>query len=311
MSAPRIAITGATGLIGAALVRSLPAAGFRILALARRPSAIPAAPAVETARYDFERPPDPALLRGCDALIHAAWDTRPRRPAAAHRASADASLRLLNASRAAGVQRFIFISSMSAHDASRSAYGRAKRTVEAALDPARDLAVRPGLVLARHAGLFGRIATVIARTGLAPRLGDGRQPIQTIHIDDLVEGVRLALRSPITGTLTLAEPDAIPLSDLFGMVGRALGRRVWFIPLPFAPLLAGLRAAEIIRLPLPITSDTLLGLAGLTAVDCRADLARLGLTVRPAHESLRALYGTLDPAACPATAESSRGTGLS
>ena len=53
------------------------------------------------------------------------------------------------------------------------------------------------------------------------------------------------------------------------------------------PVLAGLRAVEALGIPLPLRSESLLGLRGLRSVAVADDLARLEFEVRPAEESLR------------------------
>jgi hypothetical protein len=58
------------------------------------------------------------------------------------------------------------------------------------------------------------------------------------------------------------------------------------VPLPFGPVLAVLRVVEALRLPFPLRSESLLGLKGLQQLPVDADLARLGLRVRTARESL-------------------------
>ena len=62
--------------------------------------------------------------------------------------------RMLELARASGVGRFVFPSSISARADAPAYYGRGKAAAEAALDPERDLVLRPGLVLARGGGLF-------------------------------------------------------------------------------------------------------------------------------------------------------------
>jgi hypothetical protein len=62
------------------------------------------------------------------------------------------------------------------------------------------------------------------------------------------------------------------------------------LPLPLGPALAFLRLAEALRLPLPVSSENLLALRSLRAQPAADDLRGLGLRIRPAAESLFALF---------------------
>jgi len=62
--------------------------------------------------------------------------------------------------------------------------------------------------------------------------------------------------------------------------------RCVFLPLPFAPVLAALRAAEALGVPLPLRSESVLAIRGLRQAPVAEDLRRLDLSVRSAEESL-------------------------
>ena len=124
------------------------------------------------------------------------------------------------------------------------------------------------------------------RTHALPLFGGGRQPLQTVHVDDVCEAIARALERNLTGALNVAEPDSIPFATFLRMMARQLGIRCLFLPLPFTPVLAGVRAAEALRLPFPLRSESLLGIKALRRVPVAEDLRRLDLRVRSAGESL-------------------------
>ncbi len=288
-----IAITGATGLIGRALCGYLGGRGFQVRALVRRHDPELAAFA-NTTLVDCDLPGriDASSLSGCHAVIHAAYVTRFRSLAEAKRVNETGTRAVLEASRRAGVPRFVFISTTSAHASARSYYGQSKHRLEGAMDPDRDLIVRPGLVLSASGGLFGRMIKGIgptARRWTVPLFGGGRQPLQTIHIDDLCEGFRLALQGEVVGALTLASPEQTTFRDFFSAVAERLGRPVRFVRVPIRPALAALRVAEWARIPLPVSSENLRGLVGLRHWDTGVDLGRIELRVRSMKEALDSL----------------------
>jgi nucleoside-diphosphate-sugar epimerase len=127
---------------------------------------------------------------------------------------------------------------------------------------------------------------LVRRVHVVPLFDGGRQPLQTVHVDDLCEAVARAMERGITGALNVAEPDPPALATFMRMLSERLGARCLFLPLPFAPVLAGVRAAESMGLPLPLRSESLLGLKGLRSVPVTEDLRRLDVTARSARESL-------------------------
>lgn len=290
--APRvIAVTGATGFIGRNLCDRFAGRGWVVRALVRDTTTRPwSARNIASFHCDLPDTIDPLCLREASAVIHCAYVTRHKDLAEARRVNEIGTTRLIEHARQAGVPRFVFISSQSAHAGALSYYGRSKRALEQHLDPGRDLAIRPGLVLGPgEAGLFSRMCETVRRSMIIPLFGGGRQPLQTIHIEDLCAAVLAAVERSLTGTLTIAEPDPIPMRDFLSSMAERLGRRPLFLPVPMAPALLALRSFETLRLPLPVSSENLLGLKQMRADDTRRDLALLGVRARTAIESLNAI----------------------
>lgn len=287
-----IAITGATGMVGRALCEYFSAKGARVRALARKHDVdLAALPGLSRVECDLPDRVAADALEGCEVVIHAAYTTRFRTLADAKRVNEEGTRRVLSAARRAGVTRFVFVSSTSAHEGARSYYGQSKYRLEQEMDAARDLIIRPGLVLSARGGLFTRLISGIkdARRWTAPVFGGGRQPLQVVHIDDLCEGFGKALERDLTGALTLASPERTDFRDLFEAIGKRKGISVRFVPLPIGPVLAGLRVAETARLRLPISSENLRGLLGLRHWETGEDLLRVGLRVRSMKEAIDAV----------------------
>ncbi|MFZ2874731.1 MAG: NAD-dependent epimerase/dehydratase family protein [Phycisphaerales bacterium] len=284
MNPATIAITGASGLLGSALCARFASSGWRVHALSRtRPASLP--PGATHHPCDLPATLDESAFDGVDAVIHAAYSTRSRSRSQERLTNIEGSARVLAAARRAHA-RFVFVSSVSAHDAAQGFYGQSKLQVERTLDPARDLIIRPGLILSPHAGLFARMRRTIRSTGLAPLFGGGHQLVQTIHLDDLTLAFQLALELDLTGTLTVCEPAGLTIRDLFFLTARIEHRPLRVVPLPFGPSILALRIAESLRLRLPVSSDNLLGLRSMRAVEPAESLRRLGLTPRDAATSL-------------------------
>jgi len=284
------AVTGASGLVGRALAARLTARGWDVRALVRDPTALAELAGFRAGRCDLPDTLDESLLAGADAVVHCAYATRETDPARARRVNEDGTRRLLEAARRAGVGRFVFVSTVAAHPDAPNYYARSKHALEGLCDPGRDLVVRPGLVLAREGqGIFHMMRDVARRTHVIPLFGGGRQPLQTVHLDDLCEGIVRALERDVTGAVNIAEPAPLTMKAFLRAMVARLGVRCLFVPLPFAPVLAGLRAVEALRVPFPLRVESLLAIKGLRRVPVADDLRRLDLTVRSAEESLAAV----------------------
>ncbi|MBI3540457.1 MAG: DUF1731 domain-containing protein, partial [Candidatus Eisenbacteria bacterium] len=120
------------------------------------------------------------------------------------------------------------------------------RAWEAATDPARAAGVRvvhvrSGLVLSRRGGALARLLPVF-RAGLGGRLGNGRQWVSWIHVDDLVAAFARALEGDaITGPINAVAPNPVRQRDFAAALGRALRRPAW-LPTPAVALRAALGA---------------------------------------------------------------------
>ena len=179
---PVIAITGANGFIGSYLVGMLREKGYRVIAFSREPQ-VEADPGVAHRRFDLAAQDEPINLAGCDVLVHCAY-AKVKNAAEADAVNLAGTRRLYEAAKKAGMKRFLFLSSLSAHEGAISQYGRIKLAIEKMLDVEKDLILRPGLTLG-HGGVFGNILRAVQRSWVIPLVDGGRQRMQGIDIEDL------------------------------------------------------------------------------------------------------------------------------
>ncbi len=238
----RLAITGATGFVGS---RVAALAGQPLIALARRPQ--PALPGVTWVAGDLAD--SAALARLCDgasAVLHIAGAVNARDRDGFALANVAGTAAVIAAAEAAGVERFVHVSSLAARAPALSMYGGSKAAADGLVK-----ASRRDWVIVRPPGVYGPGDAEmlelhrLARRGLAlaPR---GR--LSLIHVDDLARAL-LALASGGPSRVILEIDDgAGEVHDGYGhadyarAIGRALGReRLLVIPMPGAAL--GLAAA--------------------------------------------------------------------
>ncbi|MFJ3630551.1 TIGR01777 family oxidoreductase [Streptomyces sp. NPDC090112] len=252
----RIAVTGSTGLIGNALVRSLRADGHEVVRFVRRePSA------ADEARWDPERGyVDPAGLAGCAAVVHLAgagigdhrWTDAYKRTIRDSRVLGTAAL----AGALAGLDEppAVLVSGSAVgyygdtgdrvvdedSPAGRGFLPSVCREWEAAADPAREAGIRTafartGLVVAKDGGAWGRMFPLF-RAGLGGRLGDGRQYWPFISLRDEVRALRHIVDTPsLHGPVNLTAPEPLTNRQVTAAMGRVL-KRPAVLPVPAVAL---------------------------------------------------------------------------
>ena len=257
-------VTGGTGFIGRRLVAVLRERGARVRVLVRNQRAGRGSyqdwDAVEKVIGDLS---DAAILAracvGVDTVLHVAGFAHADAAdtpdfAARHWAvNAEGTFRLLDAAAAAGVERFVFLSSCKAvgdpgsrcvdeswDAAADTPYGRAKRAAEErVLAVGRErgfhtVNVRP--VLVYGPGMKGNLARLIAvaRRGWLPPLPETGNRRSLVHVDDVAQALLLAAAQPAAAGQTYLVSDGQTYSgrELYEMVRRVLGRSVptWAVP---------------------------------------------------------------------------------
>jgi len=257
----RVLVTGASGFLGGAVAAAIVAAGHEVRCFQRRPSGVAGA---TDALGSITEPADvAAAVAGIDAIVHlAAKVSLAGPPAEFETVNVGGTSTLIDAARAAGVQRLVFVSSPSvAHSGAsitgtdalpadparaRGDYARTKAAAEllalAADSPElRVVAVRPHLVWGP--GDTQLVARIVerARAGRLPLLGHGAALIDSTYIDNAADAIAAALErvDAVHGNayvITNGEPR--PVADLLGGICRAAG-----VPTPAWSVPAGLARA--------------------------------------------------------------------
>ncbi len=248
----RIAVTGASGLLGSALVPALRADGHDVVRLVRRP---PSAP--DEVRWDpATRTLDPADLRGVDAAVHLAgagvgdhrWTDSYKRTIRDSRVDGTATLaaalaaleprpRVLLSGSAIG---FYGDTGERAVDETAGAGTDFLAQVcvewEAATAPAEQAGIRvvhlrTGLVLDRAGGALARMYPLL-KLGVAGPLGSGRQYWSYVTMADWVGSVRFLLTAEgVRGPVNITAPQPRTNAEVTTALARAV-RRPSLLPAP-------------------------------------------------------------------------------
>jgi hypothetical protein len=259
-----VAVTGSSGLVGAQLSAFLSTGGHRVIRLVRH-----AATKSGERQWDPDDP-DPGLLAGVDAVIHLAGASIAGRFTEEHRAAIrdsriDPTRRLAELIAQSADRPKVLIS---ASAVGFYGYDRGDETLtedsergdgfladvvadwENATTPAREagtrvVLVRTGIVQSPAGGTL-RLFWPLFAAGLGGRLGNGRQWLSWIGIDDLVDVYHRALwDTDLSGPVNAVAPDPVRNVDYTRTLAHVL-RRPALLPVPpFGPrLLLGEQGAR-------------------------------------------------------------------
>jgi nucleoside-diphosphate-sugar epimerase len=246
----RIAVTGATGFVGGAVIRRLAAHGHEVLALGRSEAG---PEGFEYASWDLGAGGSPpGALATCDAVVHAGahvagWGAERRFRAV----TVEGTARLVDA--LSPVARLILIGSSSVYAPDR----RPGRYLEgdAPVDPRRYLgpyprakaeqerlvtARRPGSIVLRPRAVWGPgDRTLLPRLEARVRAGrlvlpaGGRHPMSTTHVESLVDAVEAALARPeVHGAVNVADSTPRSPAELLGALFAARQESLQIVGVP-------------------------------------------------------------------------------
>jgi len=249
----RVVVSGASGLVGSALVPALRASGHRVDRLSRRS---PAAGSTDVQWDPAQGRLDSRALEGVDAVVHLAgesiaafrWTAAVRERIRRSRvdgtrllsqtlASLERRPRVLVAASAVGYYGNRGDATLTEESGSGSGFlADVCREWEAASEPARASGIRVvhprlGVVLAGQGGALPRMARPF-RLGMGGMIGSGRQYLSWIGIDDLVRVVELCLAlDTLAGPVNAVAPTPVTNQELTRVLGRVLGRPT-LVPFP-------------------------------------------------------------------------------
>ncbi|MCJ0903820.1 TIGR01777 family oxidoreductase [Rhodococcus sp. ARC_M6] len=246
----RVVIAGSSGLIGTALVSSLRSDNHDVVRLVRRPTTGP-----DESRWDPNRDRlDTSVLRGADAVVNLCgvgigdkrWsgsykqeirDSRISTTDFLAEAVAGAHVPVLANASAVGYygdtgDRIVDEESPAGTDFLATTC----RDWELATEPARKsgtrvVNLRSGVVMSPHGGMLSRLRRIYS-LGLGGRLGNGRQYMPWISLEDECDAIKFALAHPtLSGPVNLTGPAPVTNAQFNGAMSRIMHRPApWIVP---------------------------------------------------------------------------------
>ncbi|HKW77622.1 MAG TPA: NAD-dependent epimerase/dehydratase family protein [Candidatus Limnocylindria bacterium] len=307
----KVFVTGATGFVTGNVARRLLARGDAVRALVREPDrARGGLTGAELVQGDLGN--EEALrvgMHGADAAIHGAAmyeiGLGDRERSAMLEANVRGTAHVLSAAKAAGVGRVVYISTIAVFGNTRGqlvdeSYRRTDPTFTSYYEEtklrAHEIAdgfisdglpvviVQPGQVYGPgdHSG-FGGLLTSFSR-GRLPVLPFPELGLNLAHVDDIADGVVLALDKGAVGRSYVMGGEIVRARDAFATLGRVLGRPAPRWELPYWPLELAARVRPQLR-------EVISSARGVTfwAKDDRAR-RELGYSPRSLERGLAATY---------------------
>lgn len=312
-------VTGATGFVGAAVVRHLLAAGHDVRVLVR-PGADKSN--IEGLKVDLAEGDltDPRSLRtavkGCEALFHVAADYRiwiPR-PAEIYRVNVEGSRDLMIAAGEAGVKRIVYTSSVAALGLTKDAtpanettpvseadmIGHYKRSKFRAEEAVRALITNDGLpaVIVNPSTPIGPRDIKPTPTGrIVVDFANGRMPayvdsgLNIVHVDDCAAGHLMAFEKGEVGERYILGGEDMTLQAILEVLGRLAGKKAPRVRIPHSVLMPIAWGAEgwarvSGREPIVSIDSARMARKRMYFSSQKAKSA-LGYRIRPAEEALR------------------------
>ncbi|AOW92891.1 TIGR01777 family protein [Rhodococcus sp. WMMA185] len=246
----RVVVAGSSGLIGTALVSSLRSDGHDVVRLVRRSPTGP-----DESRWDPQRDRlDTEVLAETDAVVNLCgvavggkrWNGAYKQLIRDSRIAATDVL--AEAVTTAGVPVFVNASAVGYYgdtgdrivdeksppgsgflaDTCRDWEAAATSTDAAKV---RTILLRSGIVLSPHGGILGQLKSLYS-IGLGGRLGNGRQYLSWISLEDEVEAIKFVLtREDISGPVNLSGPAPVTNAQFSDALARVLHRPApWVVP---------------------------------------------------------------------------------
>jgi nucleoside-diphosphate-sugar epimerase len=263
-------VTGAFSYSGARIAELLIESGRAVRTLTHHPDREhPLRPRVHAAPYRFDDPPALARsLEGVATLYNTYWVRFER----GGRTFADAvanSRALFDAARRAGVTRIVHVSIANPALDSPLPYYRGKALVEQALSDSGvpHSIVRPTWIFGgRKEVLANNIAWILRHMPIFAVPGDGRYPVQPIHVHDFAHICVRAADDVADVTVDAAGPDTMSFEQLVRATRDAVGSHSPVVHAPPAAMAALAHALGLVVRDVVLTADEIRGLtAGLLA----------------------------------------------
>ena len=231
-----VLVAGGSGFLGRHVLAELIARGHEVTALDR--GRRPAPPGVRRIAVDLATEDVPAeALAGVGAIVNLVGIKRAAGEHTFEAVHVQATRKLVDAARAAGVRRFIHVSVVGSRPDATSAYHDTKWRAEALVRESGLLAtiLRPGVIYGRGDDMISHLVRMIRCAPVFPIVGRGSSLLQPVDVRDVAAVAASALERPsAAGMYDVVGPERLPLRQVVRTVAEGLGLPLAILPTPSA-----------------------------------------------------------------------------
>lgn len=237
----RVLVTGSTGYVGRNLlnkcVETLPSVRFVGLTRSMRKADSLGIEHVRFVTGDINRPETmSSAFEDVQIVIHLAAEINPRDRDAFFRTNVVGTRNVVALSRKARVQKFLLLSSFDVIHSPSTRYSESKRQAE-------EIVMNSGLdyFILRPTAIYGgegmtpvaQLENFVKYSPFVPVVGNGKQKIQPLHVDDLIGIIFQALSTPrINDVYEIGGPERFSHVGLIHEIKRILGKSGPSVPVP-------------------------------------------------------------------------------
>ena len=301
----RVAITGATGFVGGAVVRRLLRRGHDVRALVREPERagrLRDLGGVELVAGNLD---DTAALRGlmasAEAAVHLVGIIAESGRQTFERVHVEGTARVVAVAREAGVRRFVQMSALGARgEPAATAYHRSKAAGEEVVRSSgiQNVILRPSLVAGAGSPPLRMAINLVRFAPVVPIIGDGRYRLQPVWVEDVAEVFAVAVERPdLAGTFDIAGPDQLTWHEMVDLIERALAVTRRRIGVPVSMVRFAAHAGVALPQLSPISPDQLQMLLEGNTTEANAVETVFGVRPRPFGDVVRELCAPYAPTA--------------
>ena len=289
-----ILLTGATRVVGSALLHRLLEEGEEVRCLVRDPRRLGANRVrVHITLGDLANPVSlRQAVRGAQAVVHLAAAIRDQREATIEELNGLATARLLRYAESAGVERFVYFGALGAAPSSRTRFFRAKALAERMVAAAKidSIVLSPSIVY-DPGDPFMALLRRLSLLPWMPISGTGSSAYQPIWAEDAAQCALRALRGGAPDgerRLELAGPEVLTYEDIVRLALAAWDRPRPMIHVPLWAVRRGLRMVERLAGSSAFATWAEVELMEVPMTTARGtqDASRLGVEPRPMEQVL-------------------------
>lgn len=236
-----ILVTGGTGFVGSHLIKRLASERIQTRCLARKTSDIGKLqePGIEVAYGDIlDKESLKKAVEDVETVIHLVGIIVEKKGATFEIIHTQGTKNLVEVSKVAGVQRFVYISALGARENARSRYHKTKWEAEKAVINSKMEYVifRPSIMIGEGGEFITMLSKIVRRASIIPII-DGESKVQPIYVENTVDCIIKSLTDPKTTNhiFEIAGPDQITYKELFLTLMEVLDidRPTFQIPITF------------------------------------------------------------------------------